>query len=176
MLRSNRAMVFRRIIAAAFVLVALAGVFVLLGYRPSIERSVANGREIAGQFDRGRAIILQYESHVHRRPRPNEADALLAAFAKGRYNVEWMGTPSNCNAESPAFKALQGSPYVLAAWRGQWMECYSPTLRLTTVVTSPDDYALLGAVAYDQWTIGAIVLTCLAAAALLWRRAGPNPA
>lgn len=164
-------MIIRRAAAAAFGLVALAGGVMLLGYPASIAHTVSNGREIERQFRRGGAAIAQFETVEQRLPAPGEANALLAAAARGRYNVEWMASPSNCDAASPAYGALQRSPYVLTTWRGEWMECYSPTLGVTTVLTSPADYALLGAVAYDEWAIGALALLCLGSAVWLWRRA-----
>src|SRR5689334_1207791 len=102
-------MVIRRILAAAFMLVAVAACLMLLGYRASIERTVSNGREIERQFRLGADVVRRFEAATHRRARPGEVNTLLEYAASGRYNVEWMGSPSNCDRGSPQFSALQRS-------------------------------------------------------------------
>jgi hypothetical protein len=59
---------------------------------------------------------------------------------------------------------------VLWSWRGEWAECYSPELNVTTVITTPEGYWKLGTLGRDRPALILVVLACFAGAYWLWRK------
>lgn len=165
---------FRRTVSLLLICVGLVcslGALVTSGV--GLEDSIAKSRVMDGEFRRAAAAIGGFERAHGRLPSPAEFDADLAFNAHGPYQIR-LASPGfrDCDGVIPAISQLQPPNYVLTAWRGEWTDCYAPTMGLSTLGLTPDDYAMLGSAALDHWVFGGGTFTCFLLAILLWRRWG----
>ena len=163
-------MIIRRVSAVALLLVGLCGCVILFGYRAGIEHTVTNSLEIDREFRSAGASIRKFELLQHRQPSAKEASALLNYAAQGRYELNLSSDASICDQSSAAYRTLKAAPYVVWTWRGEWAECFSPTLAASTLVMSPKQYALLGSVGRDEASLGVLILLCFGSSVWLWRK------
>jgi hypothetical protein len=163
-------MIIRRASEVALLLVGLGGCVILFGYRASIEHTVTNSLEIDHEFRSAGASIRRFEVLQHRQPSAKEASELFTSAAQGRYELNLSSDTSICDQNSAAYRTLKAAPYVVWTWRGEWAECFSPTLAASTLITSSEEYALLGSVGRDEGALGVLILLCFGSSGWLWRK------
>ena len=144
--------------AGAFVLLvtsALAALFVFLASRDDmLDHTIANSNLILKQFEL--------------------ADAFGAdQTGNGAYQVR-EAPIDNALCDETGFQNARkaaGDKTLLTIWRGEWMECYSPVSKTSTLTLERNAYSAFGTLALDRIVFGiASVLSFLAAIALLLRR------
>jgi hypothetical protein len=141
---------------ALFVFAGLAGLISLIS-DGGVDHTIENSKAILSQFQRGAV-------------QGNELTE------NGAYQV--FVTPiADAQCDDTKFqnaRKLAGDRVLLTVWRGEWMECYSPVSKTSTLISDRDGYSFLGSLLADKIVFGILsVMSIFAALHLFARRSEP---
>jgi len=118
------------------------GLFLLASLdRSLIEGSIARSRGIEAQFVAAAAFVDEFRATNHRLPSQEEFGAWISSskdVQRGNPLMLWGG-PFDVETEAQGGKAPPNG-YVIAYWRGEWMERYFSWTRQSTLHFDPDAY------------------------------------
>lgn len=160
----------------AGLLIAVAAVFGLLAVASGgelVDHTIADGLELERQFHEAEGAVDAFLAERGRFPSQNEFDE-LGLDGKNQidlYPNGFSGIGFDCPRQ---FTKMSDGDYVLTNWRGEWMECYRPSLGLSTVATQISDFTLLGSTWLDTLFFLLLAATCTALAVWLWTRRPPT--
>lgn len=88
--------------------------------------SQKNSADIADRFVRARTAVISFRKEQGRLPSSDELNKLLGTTGDA-YSL-WISTQglTDCDTDLPEFQHVRAGSYILAIWRGQWLECYDP--------------------------------------------------
>ena len=157
-----------RFTAIILVLVGLIFVFMSFAGGSLVSHTIANGRVLESRFQ---SAALKSEAFLHRTGRPPSQAELDTLLAPGREHPVYIFGPDfeACDADAIQKARLRKAIYVLAIWRGEWMECFAPSVGISTVALEPEAFTTTGSVAGDK--IASILLLggVFFVAFVLWR-------
>jgi hypothetical protein len=154
-------------------LIALAfGLFLLVSLdRSSIEGTIANSRRIEAQFIAASAFVERFHAANHRLPSQEEFNAWISPdkdVQRGNPLMLWGG-PFDAETEAQGGKAPSGG-YVIAYWRGEWMEKHFSWTQRSTLQFDPNDYYFFNSQMAQVLLATGIVLFFAAGSIWCWPR------
>jgi hypothetical protein len=153
-----------RITAVVTVIIGLVMGGVMASSGPLISHSVDNSRALNLQFKRAVYAVEHFRSSNDRLP--NGAEFASLPIAAGSYIVEFMPDGfDQCDGDEETFRTVPPGSYVLAAWRGEWWECYASSSGRSTLLLNASDYGFSGNAVLDG---GAFMFIAGGLAMILW--------
>ena len=163
-------MLIRRIGA---MLLGLAGIYAFLGLLltfASADHTIANGRRLNQEFRQAATAAEAFRRSQGRLPTSTELRGLLPPQPVNAYELTLSaGGFDLCGRDAETYKAVGSGNYILAAWRGEWWECYAPSQGKTTLLVSAKDFTMTGSMNIDRFGLSAFTLLCFCSAVFLWR-------
>ena len=154
----------------AIIIFAVGLIFMIMSFASSrlVTQTIANGRILESQFHAAASKAETFTQQTGKPPSQDELDLLLAPGDK--MSVLIFGSDfGHCNATEGQRAALSQAKYILAIWRGEWMECYAPSTRVSTIALTPEAFTLTGSVTGDKVAALLMLMCTFFVAFALWR-------
>ncbi|MDA9918462.1 hypothetical protein N9D37_01055 [Erythrobacter sp.] len=122
-----------------------SGLLAVVSGEELVDHTIAHGLELERQFHEAEGAVDAFLAERGRFPSQNEFEEL---GPDGKYLIDlypngFTGIGFDCPRQ---FTKMSDGDYVLTTWRGEWMECYRPSLDLSTVATQRSDFTILGSI------------------------------
>lgn len=101
---------------------------------------------------------------------PSEAEFKRLVPSGGEVPMLFPHGFADCNASSDQQSELRGAPYILAIWRRDWMECYAPSVGVSTLAFKPARFTVTGSLWQDKLASVMLLIGCVVIAAFLWQQ------
>ncbi|MDX2210684.1 MAG: hypothetical protein SFV20_10050 [Sphingopyxis sp.] len=164
-------MVYRRIAAMFLAIAGLCSGLLGCSSGALVEHTIQNSLIIDRQFKQAAAAVKAFEAAKGRLPSSEEFKFAHTKNPADKYEVAlFAGNFDQCDDDVFHPKDDSEGPYLLTVWRGEWMECYSPTTGQSTVTTNRADYFVTGSLWLDHVVFGTLAMASLLLAVKLWQK------
>ncbi|WP_183925601.1 hypothetical protein [Sphingomonas sp. BK069] len=140
----------------------------------SFDHTIQHSLRLNHQF-RSAANAIEVFRRSHGRL-PNAREFGAVSPSAGPEDYEIVLAPAGfqyCDRDTTEFAKMAGPDYVLAAWRGEWWECYAPTRHISTLLLDRAAYSMFGAAWLDTLVFLTFAAASMAAALKLSVRRKP---
>lgn len=163
-----------RLTATIIVLVSLLFVFSAFVGEEGADHTVANGRVLESRFRSAASKAQGFAHRTGRLPTQGELDLLMTHEppSSSAYSTQpvYIYPPDfkDCEGSESILAELRRSEYILAIWRGEWMECFAPSSGVSTVAVRPEFFTITGSFVGDKVASILLLLVTLIVARSIW--------
>ena len=137
-----------------------------------IDDTLEHSRELESDFREAARFVEGFRAQRGRLPNKDE----LEKWSEHRFRLTPFIVDTRGGYTWREALAAFGSPprggFILAIWRGEWMEYYASWSGMTTMPSDESAYYFFGSRAADRTISGLCLLICFAAALGLWKGRG----